>query len=132
MKIPILKLGSILLTSISEEMTDEDALDFQNDVLERVNKTEASGVVIDITALEVVDSFLARVINDTAKMVRLLGAEVVLCGMRPSVALTLVEMGRELIGVKASLDLEQGVAELHACIRAGNAASGDGRSKRNQ
>ncbi len=116
MKIPILKLGDILLTSIPEDLTDEDAIDFQSDILEKVKNTEANGVVIDITALQVVDSFMARVINDTANMARLLGAEVVLCGMNPSVAIALVEMGRELIGVKAVLNLEQGVKVLRRLI----------------
>ncbi|MCU0589734.1 MAG: STAS domain-containing protein [Syntrophobacteraceae bacterium] len=111
-KIPILKLGDILLTSLPEDLIDEQAMDFQGDILEKVRKTEARGVVIDITALQVVDSFMARIINDTANMVKLLGAEVVLCGMNPSVALTLVEMGRELIGVRSALNLEQGVVIL--------------------
>ncbi len=118
MKIPILKLGNILLTSIPEDLTDEDAIDFQSDILERIKKTEAGGIVIDITALQVVDSFIARVINDMANMAKLLGAEVVLCGMNPSVAIALVEMGRELIGVKAVLNLEQGVDVLRKMMNA--------------
>lgn len=118
MKIPILKLGNVLLTSIPEDLTDEDAIDFQADVLEKIKKTEAGGIVIDITALQVVDSFMARVINDTANMAKLLGAEVVLCGMNPSVAIALVEMGRELIGVKAVLNLEQGVKALKTMMNA--------------
>jgi len=116
LKIPILKLGDTLLASIPEDLTDEDAIHFQTDTLEKVKKTEAGGVVIDITALQVVDSFMARVINDTANMAKLLGAEVVLCGMNPSVAITLVEMGRELIGVKAVLNLEQGMKALRKLI----------------
>lgn len=120
MKIPILKLGDILLTSMPEDLTDEDALEFQNAVLEKINKTESNGIAIDVTALETVDSFMARVINDTAKMAKLLGTEVILCGINPQVALTLVEMGRELIGVKTALNLEQGVTELRKLIDAGN------------
>ena len=116
MKIPILKLGKILLTSIPEDLTDEDALEFQNSVLDKITATESSGIAIDVTALQTVDSFMARVINDTAKMARLLGAEVVLCGINPMVALTLVEMGRELIGVRTSLNLEQGVTVLRKLI----------------
>ena len=90
MRVPILKLGDILMTSIQLDLTDQDALEFQSDVLNKVSETDAKGIVLDITALEVVDSFLARVLNETANMVRLLGAETVICGMQPAVALTLV------------------------------------------
>lgn len=112
MKVPILKLKDILITSIQVDLTDEDALEFQADVLNMVSGTGAKGIVIDITALEVVDSFLARVLSETATMVGVLGAEVVVSGMRPAVALTLVEMGREPIGVETALDLEQGLERL--------------------
>jgi len=108
MKVPILRLKDILLTSIQIDLTDEDALEFQSDVLRNINETEAKGIVIDITALDVVDSYMARMLNETATMVQILGADVVICGMQPSVALTLVEMGRELIDVKTALNLEQG------------------------
>ncbi len=116
MKIPILKQGDILMTSIQVELSDQDALDFQNDVLEEVLRAEASGIVIDITALDVVDSFMARILNDTANMVRMLGTECVIAGMRPAVALTLVEMGRKLIGVEMTLNLEQGIDRLRKLI----------------
>lgn len=113
MKIPILRLKDTLLTSIQVDLTDQDALDFQADILNTVSQTHATGVVIDIMALDVVDSFMARVFNDTAAMIRILGADVVICGIQPAVALTLVEMGRELIGVETALNLEQGMAKLH-------------------
>ena len=116
MIIPILRLKDILLTSIQVDLTDQEALDFQDDVLHEVDETEAQGIVIDITALDVVDSFMARVINDTANMVRLLGAEVVLSGMQPMVALTLIEMGRELVGVETALNLDQGLEKLQRLI----------------
>ena len=116
MKIPILKLGDLLLTSIQEDLTDKDAIDFQSDLLRMTARSDAAGVVIDITALEIVDSYMARVLNDTANMVRLLGTEVVICGMQPSVALTLMEMGRELIGVEAALNLELGIAKVRELI----------------
>ena len=119
MKIPILRLKNILLTSIQVDLTDQDALDFQSDVLHKVAETKAKGVVIDITALDVVDSFLARVLNDTATMVQILGAEAVICGMQPPVALTLVEMGRELIGVETALNLDQGMEKIQALIEEG-------------
>lgn len=117
MKIPILKLKDILITSIQIDLTDEEAILFQTDVLAKVSETDAKGVVIDITALDVVDSFMARVLNNTATMVRLLGAEVVLCGMQPSVALTLIEMGRELIGVETALNLDQAVDKIKELIK---------------
>jgi rsbT antagonist protein RsbS len=117
MKIPILKLKDILITSIQIDLTDDEAIEFQTDVLAKVSETDAKGVIIDITALDVVDSFMARVLNNTATMVRLLGAEVVLCGMQPSVAITLIEMGRELIGVETALDLDQAVDNINELIK---------------
>lgn len=116
MKIPILKLGDILLTSIQIDLTDQDAIQFQEDVLVAANKYEAKGFVIDITALSIVDSFIARILNETAIMVRLIGTETVICGMQPAVALTLTEMGRELIGVETVLNLEQGLEKLKEMI----------------
>ncbi|MFQ6008399.1 MAG: STAS domain-containing protein [Candidatus Zixiibacteriota bacterium] len=117
MKVPILRLQNILLTSIQVDLNDEETLAFQHDVLEEINRTEAKGIVIDITALDVVDSFMARVLNQTAAMARMLGAEVVVCGMQPDVALTLVEMGCELTGVETALNLDQGFDKLQRLIR---------------
>lgn len=116
MIIPILKLKNVLLTSIQVDLTDEDALAFQSDVLETITKTEALGLVIDITALNVVDSYLARILNDTANMAKLLGCEVVVTGMQPSVALTLIEMGRDLINVETALNLDQGMEKIQQLI----------------
>ena len=117
MKVPILRLKNILLTSIQIDLTDHDALEFQADVLGAVTDTDAQGIIIDITALDIVDSFLARVLNETASMTRLLGAEAVITGMQPSVALTLIEMGRELIDVKTALNLDQGMVKLQSLIK---------------
>ena len=122
MIIPILKLGDILLASVQEDMDDNGALIFQKNLLSKVSENDIRGVVIDISAMELVDTYLARIFNETANMVKLLGANVVLCGMRPAVSLTLVEMGRELIGVDTALDLEQGL--LHMQERTGEQASG--------
>ena len=116
MKIPILRLKGILLTSIQVDLADQDALEFQADLLAEVSRTEAQSVVIDVTALDVVDSFMARVLNETASMAQTLGAEVVLCGIQPAVALTLTEMGRELIGVETALNLEQGVEKVERLL----------------
>ena len=117
MKIPILQFKDILLTSMQAGLTDEDALDFQNDLLRTTSRTEAQGVIIDITTLDIVDSFMGQVLTDTAAMAGTLGAKVVLCGMQPSVALTLIEMGRELTGVETVLNLDQAVEKMHRDIR---------------
>ena len=107
--IPILKIGDILLASVQEDLDDNGALVFQKNLLSKVSENDIRGVVIDISAMELVDTYLARIFNETANMVKLLGASVVLCGMQPAVSLTLVEMGRELIGVDTALDLEKGL-----------------------
>ncbi|MCH8923159.1 MAG: STAS domain-containing protein [Planctomycetes bacterium] len=106
MAIAILRLNDILLTSIQEDLTDSESLQFQADVLREVKRTEARGIVIDITAMGVVDTFMARVLSETVVMVKVMGAEAVVCGMQPAVALTLVEMGRELTGIETALNLD--------------------------
>jgi len=116
MKITILQLKDILLTSIHVDFTDEDTLEFQADILEKVKKTEAAGIIIDISTLDVVDSFMARVLNETATMVRLLGTEAVICGMQPEVALALVEMGREIVGVETAVNLDHGMEKLQELV----------------
>lgn len=133
MRIPILRLGKILLTSIQVDLTDADALQFQDDLVKKICEIEALGVAIDITALEVVDSFMVRVMNDTAGMARLLGAEVVICGIQPYVAMTLVEMGRELIGADCVFNLDQGMKKLEAriALRGDAALSREGDDVRN-
>ncbi len=116
MKVPILKLRGVLLTSIQVDIDDEDALAFQDDLLRKLAETEAKGVVIDITAMDMVDSFMARVLNETAHLARMLGVEAVLCGMQPDVALTLTEMGRELVGVETALNLDQAFETIQRLI----------------
>jgi rsbT antagonist protein RsbS len=112
MRIPILALGDILLTSIQSDITDEHAVTLQTDILERLRASRARGVIVDITALDVVDSYMARILSETVQMSQLMGGEVVITGMSPMVALTLVEMGRELMRGMAALTLEQGVEKL--------------------
>jgi len=107
MKIAIMKLGDVLITALPVDLVDEEAIGFQNDLLNEINVREAKGVVIDISALDLVDSFMARIINDSATMAGLLGVEVVICGMQPQVATTLIEMGRELLGVDTALNLDR-------------------------
>jgi rsbT antagonist protein RsbS len=112
MRIPILKLGNILLTSIQSDISDEHALMLQTDILQRMDQSRARGVVLDITSLDIVDSYMARILTETARMAQLMGGEVVITGMNPMVALTLVEMGRELLGVLTALTLQQGIDKI--------------------
>ena len=116
MRIAIPRLGRILLVAIQQDLSDDEALEFQSNLLSTIAEIEALGVVVDISALDVVDSFMARVINDTASMARLLGAEVIVCGIQPFVALTLVEMGRGLLGADCTFNLEQGLKTLQRRI----------------
>lgn len=116
MRVPILRLGNTLLTSLQTDLTDVDALEFQDEALRLISDTAAVGIAIDISGLDVVDSFMARILNDTSTMVQLLGAEAVVTGMRPTVALTLVEMGRDLLGVKTALNLEDGLNLLQCSL----------------
>ena len=116
MKTPIMRMRGLLLACLQEDLNDEELIAFQSDLACRVAETEASGVVIDITALDIVDSFMARVINETAHMVRLLGAVAVICGMQPAVAMTLIEMGRGLIDVETTLNLDQAMTRLEKRI----------------
>lgn len=114
MRLPVLKLGQILLTSIQSDITDEQARTLQTDLLTHLEQSRATGVVLDISALDIVDSYMARVLSEIAAMARLMGGDVVISGMNPMVALTLVEMGRELVQVETTLTLEQGVEKLRA------------------
>lgn len=116
MKIPILRLGRILLTSVQVDLSDTDVLQFQSDVVDRISEVEALGIAIDISALDVVDSYMARVLSDTSGMARMLGAEVIISGIQPFVAMTLIEMGRGLIGADCVFNLEQAVERLNERI----------------
>jgi rsbT antagonist protein RsbS len=117
MRIPILRLGNILLTSIQSDITDEHATTLQTNIAARMRQTHARGVILDITSLEIIDSYMARILNETARMALLMGGEVVITGMNPMVALTLVEMGRELVDVMSAVTLEYGVEMLRAKLR---------------
>jgi rsbT antagonist protein RsbS len=111
--IPILKIGSTLLATIQIELHDTVVDSFQNDVLEEIERTGANGLIIDISALETVDSYVARMLANTGKMAKLMGTETVIVGMRPAVAATLVRMGYFMEGIKTALSLEEGL-ELQA------------------
>ncbi len=111
-RIPILKMGEFLLVSIQVDMHDQLALQLQDDLTSRIAATGAHGVLIDISSLEMVDSFIGRMLGNIAAMSRVLDAETVVVGMRPAVAITLVELGMSLAGVRTALDVEKGMELL--------------------
>jgi rsbT antagonist protein RsbS len=113
-RIPILKLGHLLLVTIQVDMHDRMAQALQDDLTRRIVDTGAHGVLIDISGLELVDSFIGRMLADIAAMARVLDAETVVVGMRPAVAITLVELGLSLPGVRTALTVERGMALLPA------------------
>ena len=111
--IPILKIGPTLLASIQIDLYDTVVDAFQNDVLLEIEKSGSSGLIIDISALESVDSYVARMLVNTAKMAKLMGTETIIVGMRPAVAATLVRMGYFMSGIRTALSLQEGL-ELQA------------------
>jgi rsbT antagonist protein RsbS len=111
-RIPILKMGDYLLVTIQIDMHDRLALTLQDDLTERIAGTQARGVLIDISSLEIVDSFIGRMLGNIAAMSRVLDAETVVVGMRPAVAITLVELGLSLPGVRTALNVEKGMSLL--------------------
>jgi len=113
-RIPILKLRDLLLVSIQVDMHDRLALQLQDELTARISETGARGVLIDISALDIVDSFIGRMIANIAAMARVLDAETVVVGMRPAVAITLVELGLTLPGVRTALNVDRGMALLEA------------------
>jgi rsbT antagonist protein RsbS len=111
-KIPILRMGRFLLVTIQVDMHDRLALQLQDDLTDRIVKDRAQGVLIDISSLEIVDSFIGRMISNIAAMARVLDAETVVVGMQPAVAITLVELGLSLEGVRTALNVDKGMALL--------------------
>lgn len=112
MRIPILKLRECLLVSIQWELDDKTALEFQEDLLNKIHSTSARGIVIDITSIDFIDSFIAKVLGDVMDMAKLMGAKVVITGIQPAVAITLIELGIRLENVMTALDLENGLDKL--------------------
>src|SRR6187551_3143349 len=117
-KIPILRMGEFLLVTIQIDMHDQLALKLQDDLSNSILKNASKGVLIDISSLEMVDSFIGRMVADISSMGKILGAETVLVGMQPAVAITLVELGLSLPGVATALNVERGMSLLRRKIDA--------------
>lgn len=115
-RIPILRMGQFLLVTIQVDMHDRLAVQLQDDLTEAIAKHQARGVLIDITSLEIVDSFMGRMLVNIALMARVLDAQTVLVGMKPAVAITLVELGLSLPGVRTALNVDRGMALLRASL----------------
>ena len=111
-RIPILRMGDFLLVTIQVDMHDQLALALQDDLSERISNTSARGVLIDISALDIVDSFIGRMIGTISGLSKIMDAETVLVGMQPAVAITLVELGLTLPGVSTAMDVERGMKLL--------------------
>ena len=117
-RIPILKMGDYLLVTIQVDMHDQLALQLQEDLTSRISHDSVSGVLIDISSLDVVDSFIGRMIANISAMARVLDAQTVVTGMRPAVAITLVELGMTLEGVYTALNVERGMTLLRQKVAA--------------
>src|SRR5579875_3469151 len=115
-RIPILKVGDCLLVTIQVDMHDELAMTLQEDLTNQIAKHESRGVLIDISSLEIVDSFIGRMMANIAAMSRVMNAQTVLTGMQPAVAITLVELGMTLPGIKTALNVERGLELLREHI----------------
>ena len=119
-RIPILKMGNFLLVTIQVDMYDRLALNLENDLIQMVQKNESKGVLIDISAVSIVDSFMGRIIGNIATMSKIMDAETVVVGMQPAVAITLVELGLPLKGVHTALNVEKGMGLLYEKIKVNN------------
>jgi rsbT antagonist protein RsbS len=118
-RIPILKIEEFLVASVQVELYDKSAVMFKENLLERIYETKSKGLILDLTAVEVVDSFMGRIITEVGAMAGLMGTRVVITGLQPAVAITLVELGLELKGVHTALNLEKGIAALRRMIAEG-------------
>ena len=123
-RIAILKMGEFLLVTIQVDMHDRLAMTLQDDLMEAIRARGSRGVLIDISALEIVDSFIGRMLGNIAAMSRVLDAETVVTGMRPAVAITLVELGLSLPGVRTALDVEKGMEMIRQSLRRKEGADG--------
>jgi len=123
-RIPILKLGHALLVTIQVDMHDRLALALEEDLTAKIVSAKARGVLIDISGLEIVDSFIGRMLDNIAAVSRMLDADTVVVGMRPAVAITLVELGLSLTGVKTALNVERGMTLIHERLVEAEATDG--------
>ena len=123
-RVPIIRVGDNLIATVQEDLLDHDALALQTDLGEALERTGARGVLIDMSVVETVDSFLGRLLNEVAVGARLLGAHTVVVGIQPAVAITLVELGLELKGIHTALDTDRGLALLRRLV-----AQEDGRDR---
>ncbi len=130
-QIPILKTGAVLLVSIQEDMHDRMAVALRDNLANEIIRTRVRGVLIDLSGVGLVDSFTVRVLQNMAQVSRMLGAETVLVGMQPPVALTLVEMGLSIPGVRTALNVDKGMEVLEAALKSKETAS-DGSFVRNE
>jgi len=131
-RIPILQMGRLLLVTIQVDMHDRLAMTLQDDLTTRISQTRARGVLLDISALEIVDSFIGRMISNIAAMARVLDAETVVVGMQPAVAITLVELGLSLPMVKTALNVEKGMALLQRVVARDDEDGDDGDDDRGE
>ena len=118
-RVPVLKIGDVLLVSVQIDLEDQTAMALQEDLADRIVATGARGVLIDISGLDIVDSFIGRMLATIASVSRVLDAETVVVGMRPAVAITLVELGLSLDGIRTALNVERGLAVLELAGRTG-------------
>lgn len=112
LRIPILQIEDFLVASVQSALHDRAAMQFKDDLLQRIHETKARGLILDLTAMDIVDSFIAKLTGDIAEMAALMGATVVVTGLQPAVAVALVELGVELRGVITALNLEKGISTL--------------------
>ena len=124
MEVPILKQGGYLIATIQAALSDADLIKLQDALVEQVGKYRSKGVIIDVTALDVMDSFATRTLRSIAHMIKLRGAETVICGIQPEVAFAMVQLGLTLEGISTALDLEEGLALLNQRTREREAARG--------
>ena len=120
MQVPILKQGAYLIATVQAALTDEDLKQLRDALVGQVSKVRARGVIVDVTALDVIDSFATRTLRDVAHMIRLRGAETVIVGIQPEVAFSMVKLGLSLEGVATALDLEEGLAYLDRKVKSHN------------
>lgn len=122
-RVPLIRVGDVLFASVPEDINDREATDLQDELFQLLERSEAEGVILDVSLLQLIDSFLGRMLREIALGARLLGAQTVVVGIQPAVAVTLVELGMELTGVRTALNSDKGLRllrQLMAPMRAGD------------